>query len=121
MKIAAARNGDGPDSFWETSKSYQTAQSDQEFGRHQDVRRLFGIKRGILYRLINEGKIRSITLREPGRRFGCRLIYLPSVRTYLNSLLEAQTERNPAESTDVPVGSVDCDHRVTRLRLQGRA
>jgi hypothetical protein len=62
-----------------------------EFGRHQDVRRLYGIKRGILYRLMNEGKIRSITLREPGRRFGCRLIYLPSVRNYLNSLLDQQS------------------------------
>jgi len=69
-----------------------------EFGRWQDVQRLFGIKRGTLYGLIAEGQIRSITLRKPGRKFGCRLIHLQSVRDYLHALMStqaAQKERNP--------------------------
>jgi hypothetical protein len=61
-----------------------------EFGRWQDVQRIYGIKRGILYRKIADGTIQSISLREPGKRFGCRLIYLPSVRAWLHSLLEAK-------------------------------
>ena len=62
-----------------------------EFGRWQDVQRQFGIKRGTLYRLIADGKIRSITLREPGRKFGCRLIHLQSVREHLHALMAKQT------------------------------
>ena len=61
-----------------------------EFGRWQDVQRLFGIKRGTLYGLIAEGKIRSITLRKPGRKFGCRLIHLQSVRDHLHALMAQQ-------------------------------
>lgn len=61
-----------------------------EFGRWQDVQRQFGIKRGTLYRLIADGKIRSITLREPGRKFGCRLIHLQSVREHLHALMAKQ-------------------------------
>lgn len=62
-----------------------------EFGRWQDVQRLFGIKRGTLYGLIAEGKIRSITLRKPGRKFGCRLIHLQSVRDFLQALMAKQS------------------------------
>ena len=61
-----------------------------EFGRWQDVQRHFGIKRSTLYRLIADGKIRSITLREPGRKFGCRLIHLQSVREHLHAVLAKQ-------------------------------
>ena len=61
-----------------------------EFGRWQDVQRLFGIKRGTLYRLIGDGKVRSITLRKPGRKFGCRLIHLQSVRDFLQALMAKQ-------------------------------
>ena len=61
-----------------------------EFGRWQDVQQLFGIKRGTLYGLIAEGKIRSITLRKPGRKFGCRLIHLQSVRDFLQALMAKQ-------------------------------
>jgi hypothetical protein len=78
------------------NKNHEAEAWQAEYGRHQDVRRLFGIKRGVLYRLMNEGKVLSINLREPGRRFGCRLIYLPSVRAHLHSLMVAQNpETNP--------------------------
>jgi hypothetical protein len=55
-----------------------------EFGRVQTVQNLFGVKRGILYRWINEGKVKSVLIREPGNIQGVRLIHLASVRNYIN-------------------------------------
>ena len=63
-----------------------------EFGRSRDVERLFSIKRGLLYRWLREGKIRSISLREPGRRFGPRIFFLPEIRAIL---LKKLAEQNP--------------------------
>jgi hypothetical protein len=59
-----------------------------EFGRLADVQRLFGLKRGFTYQLINEGKIRSVSLRKAGAKTGCRLIHLQSVRDYLTAQME---------------------------------
>jgi len=53
-----------------------------EWGRWQDVQRLFGIRRGTLYALKAEGKIRS------ARVHGCRLFDLASVRAYVNAQLQ---------------------------------
>ena len=64
-----------------------------EFGRWRDVERLFGIKRGTLYNLIAEGKVKSVVLRRKGNVHGCRLIHLMSVSEYLNSLTESQQSR----------------------------
>jgi len=61
-----------------------------EFGRWRDVQRLFGIKRGTLYNLIAEGKIKSVVMRRKGNVHGCRLIHLASISQYLNGLLETQ-------------------------------
>ena len=61
-----------------------------EFGRWRDVERLFGIKRGTLYNLMAEGKVKSVFLRHKGNVHGCRLIHLASVSEYLNGLLETQ-------------------------------
>lgn len=58
-----------------------------EFGRWQDVQRLFGIKRGTLYNLMAEGKVKSVSMRRKGNIHGCRLFYLQSVRDYLHSLM----------------------------------
>ena len=67
----------------EPATAGNTNSSIPEFGRVQDVQRLFGIKRGILYRMINEGKVKSVCLREPGNKLGVRLIHLASVRDYI--------------------------------------
>ena len=64
-----------------------------EFGRWRDVERLFGIKRGTLYNLMAEGKVKSVFLRHKGNVHGCRLIHLASVSQYLNGLLEAQNNQ----------------------------
>jgi len=57
-----------------------------EFCRVPDVQRIFGLKRGVVYRLLNEGRIRSVSLSTPGHAKGCRLINVASVRAFLASL-----------------------------------
>jgi len=59
-----------------------------EFGRIPDVQRLFGLKRGYVYLLLNEGKIKSVCLRKRGAKTGVRLIHLQSVRDFLQANLE---------------------------------
>jgi len=61
-----------------------------EFGRWRDVERHFGIKRGTLYNLMAEGKVKSVLLRHKGNVHGCRLIHLGSVSQYINSLMSEQ-------------------------------
>ncbi len=72
-----------------------------QFGRHQDVQRLFGIKRGTLYNLMGEGKIKSVLIRRRGNIHGCRLFYLPGIQDFLRQLLEEQSPISPnREETD---------------------
>lgn len=61
-----------------------------EFCRVNDAQRIWGLKRGLIYRKINDGTIRSVTLREPGKKFGVRLLHVESIRSWLISELEAQ-------------------------------
>jgi hypothetical protein len=59
-----------------------------EFGRVSDIQRLFGLKRGYLYTLINSGTVKSVSLRQRGAKTGVRLIHLQSVRDYLYGQLD---------------------------------
>jgi len=68
-----------------------TTQTLPEFGRVIDVQRLFGVKRGILYRWIGEGKVKSVCIREPGNVQGVRLIHLASVRDFINKQFQQAT------------------------------
>jgi hypothetical protein len=68
-----------------------------EFGRVPDVQRLFGIKRGILYRWISEKRVKTFLIREPGNQQGIRIIYLQSVRAYLMSQMEIQERETQEE------------------------
>jgi hypothetical protein len=61
-----------------------------EFGRFKDVEHLFGIKRGTLYNLLADGKVKSVSMRRKGNKNGCRLFYLPGISEYLLSLLNNQ-------------------------------
>jgi hypothetical protein len=65
-----------------------TCQIQPEFVRVNDVQKILGIKRGILYRWIAAGKIKSVCIREPGNLQGVRLIDLASVRDYINSQMQ---------------------------------
>jgi hypothetical protein len=68
-----------------------------EWGRHQSVFQRFGIRRGTLYNLTAEGKVKSVTLRRKGNRHGCRLWHLQSIREHLNSLMAQQNDGGARE------------------------
>jgi hypothetical protein len=54
-----------------------------EFGRVKDIERLYGIKRGCLYNLLADGKVKGVLLRVRGQKSGVRLFDLASVREYI--------------------------------------
>ena len=54
-----------------------------EFGRWRDVDRLYGIRRGTLYNLLGDGKIKGVLLRVRGQKSGVRLFDLASIRDYI--------------------------------------
>jgi hypothetical protein len=56
-----------------------------EFLRPADVYARYRIKRGMLYRLIESGKVRSVLLRERGKVRGARLVVHDSLRAYVFS------------------------------------
>ena len=56
-----------------------------EFGRTPDVERYFGIKKGTLYNLLEQGKIRGVVLRPSGHMKGVRLWDMLSIRDYIYS------------------------------------
>lgn len=62
-----------------------------EFGRTPDVTRTFGLRRGTLYNLHADGKIRGVLLRSRGQKSGCRLWDLESVRRYIRQCEEEAT------------------------------
>jgi hypothetical protein len=64
------------------------ASSTPEFGRVADVQRLYGIKRGCLYSLLADGKIKGVLLRVRGQKSGVRLIDLASVRDLIRTQME---------------------------------
>jgi hypothetical protein len=56
-----------------------------EFGRTADVTRHFGIKRGTLYNLHHERKVRGVVLRVRGKQKGVRLWDMQSIRDFILS------------------------------------
>lgn len=69
---------------------------DVEFIRVPDCERVFGIRRGKLYQMINEGLIDSVCLRPKGKQMGCRLISVPSMRRLMSSLMAEQRQERVA-------------------------
>ena len=63
--------------------------SNPEFGRVADVTRLYGLKRGTLYNLLRDGKIRGCLLRVRGQRSGVRLFEMASIRELIQSQIDA--------------------------------
>jgi len=51
-----------------------------------------GLRRGMLYQLLRAGHIQSVSLRQPGKARGRRLIVLSTLRDYLRRL---NAEQNP--------------------------
>ncbi len=63
-----------------------------EFGRTKDVERYFGIKRGTLYTLNSERKVRSVLLRIKGQKSGVRLWDMSSISGFIRTQMEANNE-----------------------------
>lgn len=60
----------------------------KEFGRWQDVERIYSIKRGTAYNLLRDGKIRGVLLRIRGQKSGVRLFDMASVRDFISSQMQ---------------------------------
>ncbi len=71
-----------------------------EFGRTDDVKRLFGIPRGSLYNLHKRGEVRSVLWRIEGSKSGIRLWFLPGIREKLKAMLNQQAEKQTAEPVE---------------------
>jgi hypothetical protein len=59
-----------------------------EFADHRTAKRLFGMSRSYLYKLVEERKIRSVSLRKKGALKGRRLFDCASIRQFINSMVE---------------------------------
>ncbi len=60
-----------------------------EFGRTADLQKTFGLRRGTAYNLLLDGKIKGVLLRVRGKKSGCRLWDMASVREYIRSQMDA--------------------------------
>ena len=49
-----------------------------------------GLKRGAMLNLIKARAIKAVSLRQPGRKRGNRMVWLPSVLEYFETLCERQ-------------------------------
>jgi hypothetical protein len=61
----------------------------QEFGRANDVARVFGIKRGTLYALLQAGRVKGVLLRVQGKQSGVRLFEMASIEELIRSEMAA--------------------------------
>jgi hypothetical protein len=68
---------------------------------------MFGLNRSYLYRLVSQGKIRSVSLRERGRLHGKRLFDVQSIRHFLRSRLE-DVPLNQAPAEEGPGSCCSC-------------
>lgn len=59
-----------------------------EFADHRGARALFGLSRASLYRLNEDGKIKSVSLRNRGALRGRRLFDCDSIRRFIASQME---------------------------------
>lgn len=66
-----------------------------DWGDAKTVREFKGLTRSVLYRLEKEGKIRSTSLRDEGKRQGKKLYCLRSIEAYLSS--RATGDHSPDE------------------------
>jgi DNA-binding Xre family transcriptional regulator len=57
-----------------------------EWAREKEITARFGLTHNILYSLRREGKIRSVSLREEGKKYGARLYHVESICQFLASM-----------------------------------
>jgi NDP-sugar pyrophosphorylase family protein len=61
-----------------------------EFLDVDQVRTYFGLKQSLLYRLLAEGKIRAVSIRQRGKTRGRRLFDVASIRRFLNANVDVE-------------------------------
>lgn len=66
-------------------------QLNPEFLDAPGLQKMYGIKRGLAYRLLADGKIQGVSLRQRGKLRGKRLFVVDSVRKFLKSQMEKET------------------------------
>lgn len=67
-------------------------QSVPEWGDAKKIAELYGLCKSTLYRLADEGKIRSSSLRERGKLRGKRLFSCSSIAAYIESMAKGGEE-----------------------------
>jgi hypothetical protein len=79
----------------------QTTVERPEWLRPKMVPLYFGIGRSRLYELINEGKVKSVSLRERGAKHGTRLVSYDSLSNYIESMAgnSEVNGQSPADET----------------------
>lgn len=70
----------------------------KEFGRDKDALAQYSIRRGTLYNLFAQGKIRGVLLRVCGQKSGVRLWDMASIRDYIQSQMADQTGESTADN-----------------------
>ena len=69
--------------------------ADPEWAREKQITAQFGLSHMILFNLRKAGKIRTLSLRAEGKKYGSRLFNVASIREYI-----AQQERLEAEQME---------------------
>jgi uncharacterized DUF497 family protein len=64
-----------------------------EWAREKEITARFGLTHTILYTLRNEKKIRSVSLRAQGKKYGARLYNVKSIRNYLAGMEEKEVSQ----------------------------
>jgi hypothetical protein len=72
--------------------SARASNVDPEFVDIPGLEVRWGIKRSLAYQLLNDGKIRGVSLRRRGQTRGKRLFDVASVRAFLRSQMEGGGE-----------------------------
>ncbi len=66
-------------------------QNRPEWADAKNVNHIFGLSRSTLYRLADEGKVRSSSLREIGKLRGKRLFSCDSIAAHIESMANGRT------------------------------
>jgi hypothetical protein len=66
----------------------------KEFGRDRDVHAVYSLKRGTLYNLHAQGKIRGVLLRVCGQKSGIRLWDMQSIGDYIRREMDASESKS---------------------------
>jgi hypothetical protein len=80
--------------FTTTPIEASSVTSSPEFVDSKGMRQMFGISRTAAYDLINDGLIKSVSLRRKGRARGRRLYDVASVREYLMGCYDSRESGN---------------------------